>query len=276
MRSATPLMRSAEPTDVPPYFWTIEGHLTICFYCFDFASSPRTDGRHVVPILGSKAGDDALHVLGRSVLAELELGLDPADSELHPDDRPQLAVDVRLRRIVDRPSRISGGFVLAGQGADVPLHPIGVVVDGQLAVDMGRYVVPCRDHAAVLALRLVPGRRDVRVRTANDGHRLAQDGLLPVVVLAREVAAQQSVLAGLVGAIRLDVDHRQHRRPQAVGRSRNQVHGAVVAQELADGLVVGLEVFGDVHGAAVSRFRDERRRYSMGDIAGLRVDTMRP
>ena len=135
-----------------------------------------------------RAGD----VRVRAVLAELPLALDPVDDELDADDRLQLALDVRLRRVVHRPGLLARRLVPVAQRAHVGLDPGRVVVDDQPAVDVRGDVVPRRDDAAVLALRRVPGRRDVGVGTAHDRHRVADRGHLPLAVVARDMAVEDA------------------------------------------------------------------------------------
>src|SRR4029079_3749689 len=151
--------------------------------------------RHGVANLrsGHEPGDRAIDVGRRTVLAELELCLDPADEDLNPNDRPELSLDVWAGRIIDRPRHGSRSLVSSGQGADVGLDPCWIVVDHELAMDMGRDVVPGRYDATVLALRRVPGRRNVGVGPTDDGHRLADGRHLPLAVVAGDVTHQPAV-----------------------------------------------------------------------------------
>ena len=139
------------------------------------------------------------------------------------------------------------GLVPFDEGAHIPLDPVAVVVDDELAVDMRRDVVPGRDDPAVLALRGVPGRRDVRLRPADDDHRLADRRRLPLPVVPGDVAHQPAVIARVGRGARRLVDQWQERRQQAVLGRGDQVGGIEMGEELADVGVGRSEVIGHVH-----------------------------
>jgi shikimate dehydrogenase len=193
--------------------------------------------------------DHALDVLGRPVLAELGLRLDPADDQLHPDDRPQLPLDERPGRVVSRPRVLPGGLVLAGQPPDQVLDPHRVVVQHQLPVHVRGDVVPGRHHPAVLQLRGVEPGRDVRVpRPPHDGEGLAQRVQLPLVVVPGHVPVQRPVLAG-----RRHPHERQHRRHQPLGRHRDQISRPVIAEQFVNKRLIRQKMGRYVHAALRSR-----------------------
>ena len=83
--------------------------------------------------------------------------------------------------------------------------------------------------------------------------RLADRGMPPVVVVARDVPEQRPVRPA-VGV----VDERQHGRDQALVGRRDEVAGAVLAQEVLHRRVVHGEVLRHVHRR--SRRRSDSRR----------------
>ena len=107
---------------------------------------------------GAQPGHDAVNVGVGPVLAEFVLRLDPGDDKLDADDRAQLAGNVALGGIVDRPGLLGAGFVVVGQPPDVAGEPGRIVMDDEVAVDVGRGVVPGGNDPSVLCLGRVPGR----------------------------------------------------------------------------------------------------------------------
>jgi shikimate dehydrogenase len=186
--------------------------------------------------------DHALDVGGRPVLAQLGLGLDPGDQQLDPHDGPELTGDELRRRVVHRPGTCAGRLVLAGEAAHQILGPAGVVVHYETAVHVRGHVVPRRHDPAVLGLGRVPGRRDVRIRPADDRHRLPLCRKLPLRVVPRQVAVQRAMIADP-----RHIHERQHRRHQPVRRHRHQICRAVVTQQLADRRLIGREMGWNVH-----------------------------
>ena len=210
--------------------------------------SIQDGGSHRIVAAGGQTAHDAGDVAHRAVLAQLGLGLDPGDLQLQADDGAQLALDERTRRVVrgprhDLPGRGQpGGLVLGRQPPDHALDPGRIVVHDQLAVHVGRDVVPGGDDPAVLGLGGVPGRGHVGVRAADDGQRLTVGWLAPLVIVPGHVTVQSAVLAG-----RRLVRERQHGGQQAVVGQRDQVGRAVLGQKLVDGSVVDREVSRDIH-----------------------------
>src|SRR5580704_12860523 len=159
-------------------------------------------GRHRIVAAGGQSADDTGDVTYRAVLAQLGLGLDPGDLQLQADDGAQLALDERARRVVGRPGHVlpgrsqAGGFVFGCEAAYDVFDPPGVVVHDEPPVHVGGDVVPGGDHPAVLGLGRVPGRGHVGVGAADDGQRLAESRLTPLVVVAGHVPVQGAVGAG--------------------------------------------------------------------------------
>ena len=138
-----------------------------------------------------EAGDDTGAVGVGAVLTQLGLGLDPADHQFESDDGAQLAVDVPSGSVGDVPRLGLGGLVLVGQPGHQAAQPFDVVVGDEAAVDVQGGVVPGRHYPAVLALGVVPARRHVVVRPAQNHQRLdVPTGGTPMVVVARHVAQQ--------------------------------------------------------------------------------------
>jgi len=137
--------------------------------------------------------------------------------------------------------------VVGRQPPDEGLEPADVVVDHEPAVDVGGDVVPGGDDPAVLAFCGIPRGRDVGIRAAHDDQRLAEGGCPPVLVVPGDVADQRAVFADVRPAPGRVVQERQHGGQQPVLRRGDEVGGALLAEELQDGRVVGLEVSRDVH-----------------------------
>jgi hypothetical protein len=190
----------------------------------------------------AQAGDYALDIGGGPVLAELGLRLDSGDQHLDSDDRPELAVDVGARRVVDRPRLGTPRLVLDGEPADEVFLPRRVVVDGERPVDVRGHVIPGRHYPAVLGLGRVPGRANVGVGPADDRQRLAVGGEPPLVVVPRDMSLQCPEVSGS-GYIQ----ERQHGRNQPVVRHRHQVGRAVIQQQVGDRRLVRREVGWYVH-----------------------------
>ena len=68
-------------------------------------------------------------------------------------------------------------LVVVGEPADQVELPRVVVVDGEPPVDEHALVVPRRDDPAVLALRRIPRRRHVGVRSGEDRQRLGSSAV---------------------------------------------------------------------------------------------------
>ncbi len=107
---------------------------------------------------GPQPGHHTVNIGVGPVLAEFVLRLNPGDEKLDADDRAQLAGNVALGGIVDRPGPLGAGFVVIAQPPDMAGEPGRIVMDDEVAVDVGRGVVPGGNDASVLCLGRVPRR----------------------------------------------------------------------------------------------------------------------
>ncbi len=149
---------------------------------------------------------------------------------------------------------------MVGESTNQIVEPLGVVVDGHRAVDVGHDVVPGRHHPAVFGLGGVPARRDVGVGgAADDDQRLPAVGVPPMVVVAREMTLQDGAFAV--------VEERQHRGFETVRPPRgDQIGRLVPRQQFVNRGVVGGEAGGHVHGSILP---EEYAR----DVGSQRLDT---
>jgi shikimate dehydrogenase len=201
----------------------------------------RVRGLEVAP--RAQPGDHALDIGGGPVLAELGLRLDPADHQLHADDRAQLSLDEGPGRVVNRPRMVPVGLVLGRQPPDQVLGPHRVVVHDELPVDVRGQVVPGRHHPTVLNLGRVPARGDVRIpRPAYDRERLAGDGELPLVVVPRHMPVQRPMLTR-----RRHPHERQPGRHQPFRRDRDKVRRPVIHEQLLNQSLIGRKMGRNVH-----------------------------
>jgi len=112
----------------------------------------------VVLVAVPQPGGDAIDVSLRSVLAHLDLGLDPCDDDLDADDRPELAGVEPFWSVVDAPGMLAAGLVTLREPPHQVVDPGGIVVYDEVAVHMKDRVVPRRHHPTVLGLARVPRR----------------------------------------------------------------------------------------------------------------------
>ena len=168
------------------------------------------------------------------------------DPQLDADDRPQLTGD-EARRGRRPPTRVRHrASCLVGEPPDEFLDPRRIVVDDEPPVDVGGDVVPGRDDPAVLALARVPARGHVGVRAADD-HQRSPSGRrhwsLFRATWPRSAPCSPASGSWTNGSIVAS-------SPSA--RRGDEVGGAVVVQQVADGLVVHAEVRGHVHALSIA------------------------
>src|SRR5947209_13430324 len=116
--------------------------------------------------------DDALAIGDGPVLAYLPLALDSRDRNLDADDRPDLHGDEILRGVFDMPGRRAAILLRARQLADLLAQPAGIFDRARAAPRMYRGIIPGWHDLAGLALRRIPGRRDIFLRALKNDKAL--------------------------------------------------------------------------------------------------------
>lgn len=207
------------------------------------ASAPKRPPRRTVRRRSTAARRRRRPDRCRAVLSELLLGLDPVHTELDPDDAARESIDEAVRRIVDRPRFGHRELVVIGQRPEVSGRPRRIVVDREPAVEVDDLVVPRRDGLAVLGLRRVPRRRDVRVAGRHDDERVARR-YPPDRIRSRQVGTQRRQVV---------VDHeRQRGGPDAVLTGDHEVAEAAPTDQSEHARrIVDREVAGQVDAPTV-------------------------
>ena len=190
----------------------------------------------IVGVVFAEAVDDSGLVSGASVLARFRFADQARDGNLKADNRAKLLFDVIDRRVGDGPWLRARRLESLGQPRYQTVQPLRVFDDAHRSVGVDDEVVVCRHDLPVFALRLVPGRRDVGLRAAEDGES-GRPGIevLPDRVSPRDMAAQCSE-----GRRQRVVFEWEMIRREAVRGERYQRAERVVADDLVKDLGAGL------------------------------------
>src|SRR5438128_982834 len=148
----------------------------------------------IAPLL--KSGDYTRAIGCRTVLAQLELSLQPGDGDFEADDPLQHALEIGFGEVLDPPRHRVGSFMTVRKSAQQPAQPFAIFDQADCPVGVDVDVVPGRHTRAAL----IPARRDIGVRTAEHCQHLASLAkIFDLRIGTREVAEQMQLLVAPLG-----------------------------------------------------------------------------
>ena len=221
-----------------------------------------------------------LAALGRMILAELPLGLEPRDFDAKSHDLLQQLFVVAGRRVgLPRPGH---RLLVEGNIISHDLHH-GLFVVDDLASSrrMHGQVIPGRDHVGLL----VPARRDIGVGPVEDRQHFGPRHLPPVRIRAGHVPDELAVRADVAPQ-----KQRQVRRAKLAASARDDQPKAVTLDEVENRRLLGaLEIIGYIHAGTrrwrksgqvgswtvTPNFRFVRRLASSGGAASITISVGR-